>query len=507
MRSLFVKIFAWFWAAIVLVAGAAFLSATWLQSRPESEQARLRAMAGMFTSMQGRTLIEILERDGPDEVRALFRRWDRFPDSHSILFDADGRELLGCTPFKGAVDAMRRVLETKDTYLVQQEDMTIVAVPIRGGDDKQYVMVRELPVAGSPTSRDVPPVSSPPIGPLGEVPRQSQTPKPESRPPPRPDGRSPRPRFPWDMLMSQPEIAASILGAVILTGGLVCYGLARHLTNPVRQLRSAARRFANGDLSVRLGVTGRHDEIGDLSRDFDYMADRLERLVSGQRQILRDISHELRSPLARLTVALGIAERGTPDAARDALQRIEKETLRLNELIGQLLTLSRLESGVEENTYEPVELHTLIEAVARDADFEAKGRDRAVRVTKNTPCVIHGSSELLRRAIENVVRNAVRHTAAGTTVEIALHRNGASHADISVRDHGAGIPESELQDVFLPFRRGTNNAGETFEGAGLGLAITDRAVRAHGGSVRAANANGGGLTVEIELPIEKQNSV
>ncbi|MEK6643899.1 MAG: ATP-binding protein [Planctomycetota bacterium] len=497
MRSLFVKIFVWFWAAIVLVAGAAFLSATWLHSRPESEQARLRAMAGMFTTMQGRSLVEILERDGPDEVRELFKRWDRFPDSHSLLFDDQGRELLGCAPFKGAMDAVKLVLETDDTQVIQTDEMTIVAVPIRGKEDRLYVMARELPVSGSASMRDVPPVSSPPIGPLGDVPRQGHRPRPDGRPPP-------MSRFPYDMLMSQPEIVVSILGAVILTGGLVCYGLARHMTNPVRRLRSAARRFANGDLSVRLGATGRHDEIGDLSRDFDFMADRLDRLVSGQRQILRDISHELRSPLARLSVALGIAERGSPEAVREALQRIEKESLRLNELIGHLLTLSRLESGVDGDAYGPVELHTLIETIARDADFEAKGRDRTVLVAASEPCVVHGSNELLRRAIENVIRNGVRHTASGTAVEIQLRRGESNLAVVHVRDHGPGIPDSALADIFIPFRRVVSDNGEPFEGAGLGLAITDRAVRAHGGTVRAINANGGGLDVEIQLPLVEQ---
>jgi two-component system sensor histidine kinase CpxA len=285
--------------------------------------------------------------------------------------------------------------------------------------------------------------------------------------------------------------------------------LARYLTRPVRLLRGAARRLADGDLSARVGVAGRRrDEIGDLGRDFDVMADHLENLLIAQQRLLRDISHELRSPLARLNVALELARRDSGSAAEPALARVGREAERLNELIGQLLTLARLEGGAAQpagafSDRVEIDLAVLVSEVAADADFEAAVRDRHVRIVQSEPCRIIAAPGLLRSAIENVVRNAVRFTAPGTDVEIRLacRADGAEpRAIIEVRDHGSGVPEAALQDIFRPFYRVANARERETGGAGLGLAITERTIRSYGGAVRAANAPDGGLSVQIELP-------
>ena len=220
--------------------------------------------------------------------------------------------------------------------------------------------------------------------------------------------------------------------------------------------------------------------------------------------MLRDISHELRSPLARLSVALGLArQRPTGDPA--ALDRIEREADRLNALIGQLLTLARLESGAREPAREMVEVLAIVREVAEDADFEARGRRRAVQIVEAAEAAVVGDAELLRSAVENVVRNAVRHTGDGTAVEIAvrrLHGHGVPGVRISVRDHGSGVPSRALPYIFEPFYRVSEAREHHAGGVGLGLTIAHRTVRLHGGAVRAANAPDGGLVVEIDLPAE-----
>ncbi len=233
------------------------------------------------------------------------------------------------------------------------------------------------------------------------------------------------------------------------------------------------------------------------------MAQRLESMVKAQQRLLGDISHELRSPLARLGVALGLARQRSGAEANGALDRIERESDNLNEMISQLLTLTRLESGTDGRKPSEVDLAALVRDVAEDADFEARSLNRSVQVVWTEKCSINGVEELLRSAVENVVRNAVRYTPEGTAVEVALRRQnggGDRFALISVRDRGKGVPEESLEKIFRPFYR-TEDARDRQSGGGtgLGLAITERAVRMHGGTVEARNAKDGGLSVEMRL--------
>jgi len=253
------------------------------------------------------------------------------------------------------------------------------------------------------------------------------------------------------------------------------------------------------------GARRRRDEVADLGRDFDAMAERIEDLVLAQRRLLGDISHELRSPLSRLSMALALARRAVENKSDDseigtALDRIKRETGRLNTLIEQLLQLVRLESGDAGLAAAPLDLEPLVREVVADADFEARGAGRSVTMLQGDSCHSSGSADLLRSAIENVVRNAARYTAPETAVEVHLICE-ESHAVIRVRDRGPGVPPETLGELFRPFYRVADARDRESGGVGLGLAITQRAVRSCGGTVTAHNAQSGGLLVEIRLPL------
>ena len=288
-----------------------------------------------------------------------------------------------------------------------------------------------------------------------------------------------------------------------LTGVVFCYVISRHLTKPLAKLGDAAAKIAEGRLDTRVdpSLTSRRDEIADLARNFDSMAERIEALITGQRRLLGDVSHELRSPLSRLIVALGLVKQGLAGEApaeetMENLDRIALEARRLDTLIGQLLALTRIDSGVDRGSPSPFDLTNLVQEVASDGDFEARARHRSVVIKQADACTVKGFEELLRSAVENVVRNAIRHTAEGSAVEISLQMINA-RAVLRVQDYGPGVPESMLSEIFLPFRRVANGNSE---GAGLGLAIAARAVHVHRGTIRATNALRGGLIVEIDLP-------
>jgi signal transduction histidine kinase len=236
------------------------------------------------------------------------------------------------------------------------------------------------------------------------------------------------------------------------------------------------------------------------------MAERLQNLVDAQRRLLTDISHELRSPLARLNVALELARQRSGPDARSALDRIDRETNRLNELIQALLTIARLDGGDISIRKEPVPLQELIREIAKDAAFESQHRGCQVSVIITDECEVLGSPRLLHSALENVVRNAIRYTQEGTSVEIRLekaesHNSTGLEAVVRVTDSGPGVPENTLDKLFQPFYRIDDARGRQTGGVGLGLAITEKAVLLHGGTVRAANRPQGGLMIEIRLPL------
>ena len=299
---------------------------------------------------------------------------------------------------------------------------------------------------------------------------------------------------PFEHTLSPSLLAVMAIGV----SGVVCLALAALLTHPVRRLRQATQALAAGDLTVRVGGRG-HDEVAALGRDFDTMADRVRDLLEAQRRLLRDVSHELRSPLARLRVALDLAQR--KEDAAPALARIAQEADRLESLVGSVLTLARLEEGWAHHQRQAVPLSELLQSIAQDALFEAETKGKGVTLTIQQPATVIGDPILLRAAIENVVRNGVRHTAVGTTVEMTLDRDAASGmVQLEVCDHGAGVPEEEIERIFQPFTRVGDARDRNSGGYGLGLAISRQAVAIHGGTIAAANVANGGLRVTLCFP-------
>ena len=302
---------------------------------------------------------------------------------------------------------------------------------------------------------------------------------------------------------------ATIVIALIVSGAL-CFVLARQLAAPVDRLRLATRRMAAGDLNVRVlpALKGRQDDLGLLAADLDTMAQRLRTQLESKQQLLRDVSHELRSPLARLQLALSLAEREQGDAGRH-LTRIASEADRLEQLIARTLQLVRLDRPAGTVERQPVDVGDLLRTIAADVAIEADARGCQVSVQSDAGIVVSGDPELLRSAFENVIRNAVRFSPQGATVSISARRmlaGGAAPeaAEVIVRDHGPGVPDKDLKLIFEPFYR-VDAAREHRSGGGegLGLAIAARAVSLHGGGIEARNLPGGGLAVSITLPLDR----
>jgi two-component system sensor histidine kinase CpxA len=460
MRSLFLKIFLSYWMAQALFLVLAILVT--LATRPSREISNLQAQEPKFLN----EALQAYQSGGDDGARKYLRNVHDNQHVRLFIFDDQGRELLGRNPIDWIERVKRGRVHTADTFLGRFGPGQFLRQSITADNGRRYLLIIELP-----------PEDHPFFGPHG-VP------------------------------------GLGILIAII-SSGLVCYILARYLTSPIVQLRGATQKLASGDLTARAGMPAsrRHDEMAELMRDFDRMAERLEDLVTAQNRLLTDISHELRSPLARLNVALELARQRSGPEARSALDRIDRETNRLNQLIQRLLTIARLEAGDESIEKIPVHLEQIINEIAKDAAFEAQGRGCQVEATIVDDCVVVGSPGLLHSAIENVVRNAIRYTHDGTSVEVRLEegvgqQNGASvpEAVVRVTDSGPGVPEDALDKLFRPFYRIDDARGRQTGGVGLGLAITDRAVRLHGGTIRVSNRPQGGLMVEIRLPLASEET-
>ena len=292
---------------------------------------------------------------------------------------------------------------------------------------------------------------------------------------------------------------------IMVVGVAFCFFLARHIANPVVQVSAAAGRIADGWLDTRSepGIRHRRDEIGRLADNFDRMAERIESLVHGQQRLFGDVSHELRSPLARLSVAEGLMRQCPPEEQPEYLDRIATEVETLDQLIGQLLTFARIDSRADLSRKEPVELSSLVQEVAVDGNFEAQAKGCAVTVECPGTLTAGGASEQLRRAVENACAtpSGIALLAPLSESPYAGESADSAIALIQVRDYGPGVPEDHLQRIFLPFHRVPTGQGEPSGGAGLGLAITERIVLMYGGTVRAANAAGGGLIIEMRLPL------
>ncbi len=455
--KLFIKIFLWFLAAIALMAGVIIFVTRTFQTQPMISRFE-RSTRNQLTVYSG-TATQIVNVEGEAGLRTFLQRLkDLEPPRPVSLVAPDGSVWFG-TPVEGpgSKDLINRTLTSGGVETdFSAEERSLGAAPVDFPDGRRYLLIFQW----------------------------------ERQPP--------QALF-WGSTPSYVRLAGLLLTAVLL-----CYLLALYLTSPIRKLREATNKLAEGDLSTRVAgrIGNRRDELSDLARDFDEMAERIESLITSQQRLTRDISHELRSPLARMNVALEIAKQKSSSDSAPILERIETESSRLNDMISRLLMLSKLESGAEDVERVRLDLAELVRDVAADADFEAQAKGKFVEVSTADRCPVMGSETLLRSAIENVLRNAVRYTADRTVVDVSLTANNG-HAVLSVSDHGGGVPEEELPNLFRPFYRVGEARERKTGGIGLGLAIAERAVKAHKGRITARNT-GDGLAVEIVLDrIEK----
>jgi two-component system, OmpR family, sensor kinase len=301
-----------------------------------------------------------------------------------------------------------------------------------------------------------------------------------------------------------PRPPTQVLVCGLLASLAVASLLAWYVSKPIRSLRQALNAAAYGDLDMRIAghVAPRRDELADLGRDFDIMAARLKLLINGQRRLLYHVSHELRSPLARLQAAVGLV-RQNRNHLDTSLDRVERESVRMEDLIDELLTLSRLEAGIAIRQKESVNVAELVSEVVSDATFEVNARAASVafdvRLESLQSARVNGNAELLHRAFENVVRNSARYTPSGGQVHIIGEYDGSQREiRLMIADDGPGVRTAELASIFEPFFRGEST--QAASGHGLGLAITHAVIQSHGGRISASNRASGGLAVEICLP-------
>ncbi|HJU08580.1 MAG TPA: ATP-binding protein [Rhodanobacteraceae bacterium] len=296
-------------------------------------------------------------------------------------------------------------------------------------------------------------------------------------------------------------LAVELLLSLLLIG-IVGWWVARSVARPVEALRSAAQKMAAGELSARVDERwNRRDELGQLARDFNAMAGRIEALVAHDRGVLQDLSHEVRSPLARLQVILDLAQHSAGAEAEVHFLQAEREIARLDRMTGEMLALSRLKGDLPGMEREPVELGLLLEECVATMHVPAQERNIELRLTHGGSPVVSGSAVLLRRAVENLIANAIKFSPQGARVRIEL-RSERDRAVVEVRDYGPGVPANELEMLFRPFFRGSN--ARLAEGHGLGLTLVERVAKAHGGEIHAENADGGGLRVTLSLPVLRE---
>jgi two-component system sensor histidine kinase CpxA len=450
MKSLFLRILVSLWLAMALLVGALAAIHAWAFP-PEAGSQRQRFMA-RSAETRGENALLCMRQGLDDCERPLRSRESR---EQRLALYRDGALELG-QPIAGALELAQAALAAPERYAYRagdddDEEREYAAVVL--ARDPRYVVVSEGPM-----------------------------------------------RSRWFFFILPDTLPYRLL-AIVLVTGLVAVLLARYLSEPIARLRRATQQIAAGDLSVRVAGQIAHAdaETRALGRDLDAMAERIAVLLDSERRLRRDISHELRSPLTRLNIALELIRRRSPEDLAPAFDRIERDTARLDAMIGELLTLNRLEAEPLAKR-ESIDLSSLARSVVEDVAIEAERRGSRVILRAPDACPVGGNGELLRRAIENVLRNAVRFTASGEAVEVELARD-CERATIRVRDHGPGVPPDALDKIWKPFYRVEGDRARNTGGTGLGLAITEQAINLHGGKVRAENHEGGGLVVMLELPI------
>ncbi|MCW3479392.1 ATP-binding protein [Neisseriaceae bacterium JH1-16] len=458
MGRLFWKILFGFWLTLLTVALiAGSLSYLYMESR----QRHIGDVAeGPHAAVATSAAASTLHYGGLPALQSLLSSWPPFIRERLLVVDVNGQDALGRkVPAVALTEARRRAESASEP---SRERSVQSSVAPNGQRYLLFVLTEGLrphPLAGGTRLRPPPPLM---------------------------------PGLPIGMMLGV------ALGSLVFSAALAWY-----LTRPLRLLSGAFARLADGNLDTRVAaeIGRRRDEVADLGHDFDRMAERLKVLVTAQRQLLHDVSHELRSPLGRLQAAVGLA-RQQPDKLETSLDRVEREAARLDQLVGEVLTLSRLEAGGARpaESDEFFDLTELLASIVDDARFEATHHEITIDFSSgDEETLMRGRAELLHRALENIVRNALKHSPSGQRVEITLRRHGGE-ALVQVSDRGPGVDPEQLATMFEPFVQLDNSRNAA--GWGLGLAIAQRAIIAHHGAVGAANRDGGGLTVSVTLPLQ-----
>lgn len=513
MHNFFTRIFLSFWAVIVLIAAsAAAVTAIDFAAAPDRPSTVIRAAT------------EALDRDGIAGLKVWLAERNRSrPTQRTLIIDSTGKDILGqkLPEFRGPRIFFRDREPPGGPGPPPPPDG-------RGsGEGAPFGPMAPPPSAGGARQLEPAPGADDSLR-LERAPRGDGAGQPLRFAPPSGPGASEGPRWGpafirgkdgsvFRVLFDPPPrrgpfsppfswgVRTALLAMALAVSGLVSYLLAKSISKPVHRLQAAAHTLSAGKLDARAGdeVTKRKDELGALGREFDSMADRLGSLIAARQRLLRDISHELRSPLARMEMAIGLA-RQDPGSTHEQLDRVEREADRLDQLIGHILEYARLERDPSTFTFEDLDIADLVRQVVHDAEFESQSPPGRLRLTSEDTVRMRGEPNVLHSAIDNVVRNALLHGDTRLPIKVTLS-DDADAVRISVRDHGAGVSEGDLPHIFEPFYRAgaMDSRHVSTEGAGVGLAITQRAAALHGGQVSARNAEGGGLLVTITLPRAK----
>lgn len=466
MGRLFWKFFMVFWLAF-LTAGTGVGATVWLWHKMQAQETN-RGVDIRHSAHFVRAASAVLTKGGVIALKDFLNEWN---DDHAppvIVVNERDEELLGRRVSAGALAQARQ--------MVNSESYPNAVREIAADDGHRYLLFLPAPETSFLHRQDRP---------AGLPPRDFFSFEPSAPPRGRPPDKPPRPILP---------IIAGTLTSLIFSALLAWY-----FAKPIRHLRSAFDELSKGHLHTTVAplMGNRRDELADLGRHFDNMAGQIRLLMDAQRRLLHDVSHELRSPLARMQAAIGLACQ-QPEKTAATLHRIERESQRMSDLIGELLMLSRLE-GAETNTLnEEIEIGGLLDEIVEDARFEAESQRIRIEYTGIEDVSGQGSGELIHRAVENVLRNAVQHTAPETSIAMTVKFDHyGRQLFVTIDDQGRGVPEEELTAIFEPFFRGSqqNKRNST----GLGLAIARRAVELHGGKISAANRREGGLRVEMSI--------
>jgi len=445
-RRLFWKIFLPFWVAQAILLGALYLRVHYRISSEhpwwiQPERREMPVLANLA--------VQRFEHDGQAGLSQLLDGLSLPHRSRFWLVDGNGRELSG----RIVPDRILQAAATADRQegLYHSYEANVLASRVTT-DRGQYLLIAEL------------------------------TPPPLSE------------RIPGDLLWTLK------LGTIF--SAIICLLIAHYLTKPIERMRDATHELARGNLDIRAGenLGNRQDEIADLVRDFDTMAGELRNQIQSERNLLSGVSHELRSPIARIRLALTLARDADDHERAEMLDRIEQDTIQLDSMLERILTVARLESGQQKPKFEQLSLNDIIDDVLHDANFEAAATGAAINYQNNGEIKVNGDASLLRSAVENVVRNAVFYSGQGGKIDVSLEKTDGT-AVISVRDNGPGVPENALPLLFKPFYRVDDSRGTNTGGMGLGLAIVRNALAIHGGSVSAKNVSPHGLEVDLRLPV------